>query len=358
MNKKLLAVAVAAALAAPLAANADSGNVSVYGSMHVSVDSLDNGTQRNWNASSNSSYIGFKGAEDLGNGLKAVWQLENQVNLNGTSATGANAFSSRNSFLGLAGGFGTAVVGTHDTPVKILGRKADLFGDQIGDSRNLISVGGAGWDLRPANVVAYISPTFGGVHGAIAYVTNVGTGVTTDSNCGDTNCVDAWSGLVIYEGGPLMVGAGYEKHNLSKVANTGNDEKAWRVVGGYSFGDAKVTALYQKLNDIGGSSDGRKTWGIGAGYKIGATTIKAQYYNAGDVDNTSNTGANMWALGADYAMSKRTTAYVAYAKTSNDDAANFSASGGGHGDNVGAALDGNGNRLDSTGLSLGLKHSF
>lgn len=362
MNKKLLAVAVAAALAAPLAANADSGNVAIYGSMHVSVDSLDNGDTRQWNASSNSSYIGFKGAEDLGNGLKAVWQLESLVNLNGTGNTSGapNTLSSRNSFLGLAGGFGTAVVGTHDTPVKILGRKADLFGDQIGDSRNLIADGqaayaGTNWDLRPSNVIAYISPTFGGVHGAIAYVTNVGSGATEKDGCGNFNCATAWSGLVIYEGGPLMVGAGYEKHNLSRVVNGANDQSVLRVVGGYSFGDAKITALYQKEDDLAGGNDGRKVWGLGAGYKIGATTIKGQYYNAGDVDNTSSTGATMWALGADYALSKRTTAYVAYARTNNDDnTKGYTAFGGGHGDNPATAVNGD----TSAGLSLGMKHAF
>ncbi len=67
MNKKLIAVAIAAALA-PAAAMADSGNVTIYGSLHMSVDSLNGaanstGTDNNreMNISSNSSYIGFKG---------------------------------------------------------------------------------------------------------------------------------------------------------------------------------------------------------------------------------------------------------------------------------------------------------
>lgn len=354
MNKKLLAVAVAAALAAPLAANADSGNVTISGNLNMSLDSLNNGDQRNTNVSSNSSYIRFAGDESLGNGLKAIWQLTSYVGMGDTSSRNAsNTLTNGNSFVGLTGGFGTALLGKHDTPVKILGRKADLFGDQVGDSRNLISVGGAGWDLRPDNVIAYISPTISGIHGAIAYVTNVGANAAADAGCGSTSCVDAWSGLAIYEGGPAMVGIGYEKHNLSKVANTGNDEKAWRLVGGYSFGDVKVTALYQKVNDIGGTSDSRKTWSVGGAYKMGATTLKAQYINAGDVSNTSNTGANLWALGADYALSKRTTAYAAYARTNNDDAANFMAYSGGHGDAPAVAVN-----KDPSGLSFGVKHAF
>ena len=92
MNKKLLALAVAAALA-PAAAMADSGNVTIYGSLHMSVDSLKgnsslDGTsnESEMNISSNSSYIGFKGNEDLGNGLKAIWQMETQVGIGDTGS--------------------------------------------------------------------------------------------------------------------------------------------------------------------------------------------------------------------------------------------------------------------------------
>jgi len=368
MNKKLLAVAVAAALAAPLAANADSGNVKISGDLKVSVDSLDNGNTRNLNASSNSSHIQFNGDEDLGNGLKAIWQLDTEIGLGSTGPVTTNAqntLTNRNSFLGLAGGFGVAIVGKHDTPVKLLGAKVDLFRDQIGDNRNLISdtSKSAGWDLRPSNVIAYISPTFSGVHGAIAYVTNVNDTVSAAAagalpvgyslGAAADNSVTAWSGLVVYEGGPATVGAGYEKHNLSKLAAGVNDEKIWRLVGGYSFGDAKVTGLYQKESDILGSSNGRKVWGLGAAYKMGATTLKGQYYKADSADNNDQSGAKMFALGADYALSKRTVAYVAYDKTSNDTNANFTAFGTGHGDNPGVATGKNG-----SGISLGMTHSF
>ena len=131
-------------------------------------------------------------------------------------------------------------MGRHDTPLKLVGRKADLFGDQIGDSRNLITTGGIG-DLRPDNVIAYISPTMGGFHGAIAYVTNA------DANLTEEGSIKATSALGMYENGPVMVGLGYERHN---VAGTDADPKQWRLVGGYSFGDVKLVALYQKADDL------------------------------------------------------------------------------------------------------------
>lgn len=346
MNKKLLAFAVAAAFAAPMVANADSGNVQIGGTVKVSVDSLDDGNDRNWNVSSNSSNIWFKGAEDLGNGMKAVWQMTTYVGLGGTGS-GSNAWTNGNSFLGLAGGFGTVVLGKHDTPFKILGRKVDLFGDQIGDSRNLISAGGATWDLRPDNVLAWITPTFSGFHAALAHVTNVDTAAASDVS------IDAWSGLGIYENGPITAGLAYERHNLSNATFNTNDESAWRLAGGYDFGAGKVNALWQRMNDIGGTNNDRTTWGLGASFKVGSGAAKVQYTRAGDVSDTSNTGANMWSLGYDHNLSKRTVAYAAVARTSNDSAAKFSAYAGGHGDNPGIMAGENG-----TGFSLGLNHSF
>lgn len=341
MNKKLLALAIAAALV-PAAAMADSGNVKISGVMHVSVDSLDNGADRNTNISSNSSKIVFGGDEALGNGLKAIWEVTSYVRLDNSSSTLGNG----NTYAGLSGGFGTALLGKHDTPMKIAGRKTDLFGDQIGDSRNLISNGGIG-DLRPQNVVAYISPTMGGFHGAIAHVTNV-----SDTAAADTS-TKAWSLLGIYEAGPLMAGLAYEKHN---VAGTDADPKQWRAVAGYSFGDVKLVGSYQKANDLG-AVDGadRKVWGLGAAFKMSAVTLKGQFYNAGDVGGADNTGAKMYVVGADYALSKRTTTYVAYARTNNDDnTMAFTAFGGGHGDNPATAAIGD----NSAGFSLGMKHAF
>lgn len=400
MNKKLLALAIAAALA-PAAAMADSGNVKISGSIHMSVDSLNGGNNgstpadlyRKTNVSSNNSYINFSGDEDLGNGLKAIWQLSSIVGMGGTSTPStANTLTGGNSFLGLSGGFGTAIMGRHDTPVKMLGRKADLFGDQIGDSRNLISAGGAGFDLRADNVVAYISPSFSGFSGILAYVTNVGTGfATADGSAASLTAAPATTALTTptanytdvtafsasgsYESGPVMVGLGYETHNMSNTGTTTNgvaDDKIYRLVGGYNFGDFKLVGLFQKakfddasIATVDSAKNERKTWGLGGAYKMGATTIKAQYYKANDLTGCATgvdcgaTGANMIVVGADYSLSKRTTAYAAYAKTNNDagtaagTGASFSAFGGGHGDNPGTVAG-----KDPSGFSLGMKHTF
>ena len=134
MNKKLIALAIAGAFAAPLAANADTSNVVIYGELAVSVDSVDGGgtcvgcssaaADNRGRVSSNNSFIGFKGAEDMGNGLNAIWQFENQVALDAGGWGGA-----RNTFLGLAGKeWGSVTLGKQDTPHKTSTGKLDVFG--------------------------------------------------------------------------------------------------------------------------------------------------------------------------------------------------------------------------------------
>ena len=140
MNKKLLVVAVAAAVAAPVTAIAD---VTIYGKLHMSLDYVMSDNQaasgqdkNNLNVSSNSSRIGFKGSEDLGGGLKGIWQVEQSVNLDESGSQ----WATRNSFLGVSSGFGDLLLGRHDTPYKVIGRALRALGARADR---------AGGDLRP-----------------------------------------------------------------------------------------------------------------------------------------------------------------------------------------------------------------
>jgi predicted porin len=400
MNKKLLALAVAGAFVAP-AAMAQS-NVTIGGRMNFSLDSLKGanaaGTDltTKTNVSSNSSNIYFKGTEDLGNGLSAFWQVQTYFSAGGTGnsdPTGTfDGVSTGNTYVGVEGkSWGKVLLGKHDSPFKLLSRKVDLFGDQLGDSRNVVSgawgggglVSSLGWDLRPNNVIAYGTPNFNGFSALVAYVSNVGAGaaVNSPSVSWTANAVDAWSANATYENGPIFVGLGYERHSNSKYStdpfNNDSDEKAWRLAAGYNFGDFKIVGLYQRESSLcvvdpnplatalcQATDAKRTTWGLGGAYKLGANTIKLQYYKAGDIKNTNiananQTGANLWAVGVDHALSKRTTVYAVYARTNNDRYAMYSAFGGGHGDNPGSVLPTTTrDSKDPSGFSLGVIHSF
>src|SRR5664279_1950936 len=140
MQKKLIALAIASAISAPVFA--DNANFTFYGAADVSYDMVNTGdgvtaanglvpvqgvTKRV--VSSNVSKFGFKGAEDLGDGLAAVWQIEQQINFDDAAK---NTFASRNTFAGLkSDSMGTVLFGIHDTPYKIATRGLDVFGDSI-----------------------------------------------------------------------------------------------------------------------------------------------------------------------------------------------------------------------------------
>src|SRR6476660_8029233 len=96
MNKKLVAVAVAGVLAAPLAAQAQTANVTLYGRLNIDYELISgqqvpvNGTQANPNVSrlsSNSSRLGVRGTESLGGGLNAIFQIESSINSDGAGGT-------------------------------------------------------------------------------------------------------------------------------------------------------------------------------------------------------------------------------------------------------------------------------
>ena len=351
MKKSLIALAVAGAFAAP--AFADTANVNVGGQLHMSLDYLDADTAAasgNWNVSSNTSNLYVKGTEDLGGGMKAVWQVQTYFDAGATGNNdasfggSANGVGSGNTYVGLSGNFGTVLLGKHEAPLKIVSRKVDLFNNQIGDSRNLTA--GAANDIRPNNVLAYATPNMNGFEATVAYVTNTAAGAATDAS--DT----AISMNAFYTNGPLLLGAGYQNRDFGAAALS--DETVWRLAAGYTFGDFKVVAFWQDESDVAGAANAdRNVWGLGGAYKMGPMTLKAQYYNRDDLGAAVNNGSDLWAVGVDYAMSKRTTAYVAYASVDNDAAANASAFGGGHGDNPGTGLGGNPN-----GFSVGLMHNF
>src|SRR5213080_759913 len=126
MNKKLVAVAVAGVLAAPLAAQAQTANVTLYGRLNIDYEII-NGKQADGSnptvsrLSSNSSRLGVRGTESLGGGLNAVFQIEQ--NVSGDSGNSSSSgIASRETFVGLQGSWGRVIMG------KFLMPQDDLHG--------------------------------------------------------------------------------------------------------------------------------------------------------------------------------------------------------------------------------------
>ena len=393
MKKNIIALAVAAAMIAPAAAMADT---TLYGKFHVSYDFLggDNAANTTGGFSSNSSRIGIKGKEKINDNLSMIYQYETgfDAGMNGKAASNGGALGSqRNTFIGATGTWGTVIAGRHDSPFKVMGRDYDLFGDTIGDSRNIISGPGFynqvpkgtvlpngttttattsvsnDWDLRPGQVLAYATPDLMGFHAMVAYVNSwandpqiVNGGTSNPASPYNTKS-NAWSLSAGYKIAGFGLDAAYEQHKMQNAVSSGfaNDSQdAYRIGANYSIAGFKILGLYQDIKNVGFTSNSLKTYGVGAAYTfLGANTVKAQYYKADDISNTSGTGGDLWAVGYDYKLSKQTNVYAMYAQTSNSANASYTIMGGGH-DN---AYPINATKFPggkSSAVSVGVEHKF
>jgi predicted porin len=370
MQKKLLTIAVAAALAAPVAVMAD---VTVYGQAHYSYDWVDGARSFDGNKDvsedatgvSRQTRIGFKGAEDLGGGLKGLWQIETLIN----NSPNAGDVNLRNTFVGLSGGFGTVLAGRHDTPYKLSTGKLDPFGDKIGDYNVVIgNYNGAVYaDERVPQTIAYVSPNFSGFHGAIAYVSHYVNNATGDGNEQDR----AVSAMVQYDNAGFFASAAYEWGTGNNAANVVGvagfpgalgafDEpeiQSMKFGLGYTFAGFSLGGIYENIDldrGKGFKAADRDAYYVSAKYAFGNSAIGGFWGMADDIDgekDSKDSGAYMYGIGYDYNLSKRTQLYAMYAGVNNERNAQYSVwTGGGMYDNK------PGHNIN--GYSLGVIHKF
>ena len=340
-----LALALLVPSLAPTTAQAQTlPAVSIYGRANVSLDQLDDGNRSRLNENSNSSRIGFRARHALENDLTVLMQLEQEIRWD----HGSGEFATRDSFVGLQGGFGLLRLGYMDTPLKAVRGEVDFFGDQIGDARNLTRIrdgytgGDFDFDARFRNSVAWTSPKFGGLTWALNYSTNTNEGLNEENN-------SAVSTALSYADGPWYLALAYERKQ-----ETGSS--AVRLGAKFTTGPWSVAGLAQmttvKGSSLGGTQD-VNVYGVGASYKLtDAWTLKGQYYIL--TADGSERDASMAAIGVDYRLASQLRLMFAYARTSNDANVRYGASRGGHGGQQLAAAPG----LDASGLSIALRYDF
>jgi len=321
-------------------------DVEIYGRAHLSLDSLDNGVDSGTNVSSNSSRLGFRAKTELEGGLEAFAQIEQNIRFD----EGAGSWASRDSFVGIRGDFGTVRLGQFDTPLKSVRGKVDMFGDRVGDIRNLTRTSTAGntnanignvFDERFKNGVHYQTPKFGNFVFDIHYTPHNTEGATVD------NVRESYSMALSYEVSGFYAAIAYETFE----GQNDLDPNALRLGAYYDVtSDFRVSGMFQSASDIPGGD--RNVYGLGASYKLGEYILRSQYYVAAEND-VADSAASMLVVGADRRLGKDLTLYVAYGITSNDDAAAFRVSAGGR-DTQMAAIAGE----NSSGLSLGIQYNF
>ncbi len=384
MQKKFIALAVAGLVSG--AAFAQS-NVTVYGVADATFDFAsatgangvagNNGSRGSFTRlNSNSSLIGFKGTEALGNGLSAVFQIESAVGLDGNAAT---LGTSRDSFVGLTGGFGTVVGGILTGPTRALGAAVDLNAGATGPGANSSLIGkingvgnqaGSGtFDTRFSNAVAYVSPNFSGLTATVAYVSGENKSRDGLVNPNDRINTRGYDLGLVYNNGPVVVGLTYGKVDnqldSSRTAAGLDTQRIVRLAGAYTFtGGHKITALYEQNKAenvlINGNTDAKQTtWGIGGKFMVTSNGgLIAQYYQAQDLSGNSrgvagnnDTGARLYEIGYEHSLSKRTILKAAYARLDNKNNSAFDF-------NVGAVGGGFGSGANPSVFSAGMRHSF
>ena len=335
MNTKLLAAAVIAAVAASPAAFADN---TVYGKLHTSIDYNDADGDKNWSVESRASRLGFKGSEDLGNGLKAIYQIEfgissdggdQQTNANTGPRTPIN--NHRNTFVGLSGDWGTAMVGRHDTPMKMAwyAQGNEILGDSIIDLNIGASIIGVMQEVRASNTIAYVSPNFSGFTfaGAIIPGEEVDVGVFTPptpytpvgSKAAKDGLADHYSLGGMYSGNGLKASVGYEfldNQVIGIAAGAPNKSmKTWQAGASYTMNAFMFGAGYQNTKNFGFvDKNDYDAWTLSGKYSFGNNAVGAVYTHSDlDPDVLGKTKTDGWGLSGEHNFSKRTKVYAAYA---------------------------------------------
>jgi len=360
MQKKIIVLAIAAALTAPAAFAADASNVTVYGKLSADFESVrtsavalpaTQATSVN-RIATNASRFGVKGSEDLGDGLKAIYQYEVQVDLNGNAGNGFGN-GTRNSHIGMQGDFGTAFLGIWDTPYKVSHNKVELFDNTtFGSATNVLGRTGTGanFNTRQRNSVQYWTPNMSGFQAKAAYSTGT-IGAKTATVDPTLMALSA-----TYENDMFYAAYGYQSLKdqgfAAAALAAGNKSSGNRLVGALKIENGQVGLTYERLSEtVGVTTASRNAWELSGKYKMGANNFGLSYTSAGNLGAAVASGAKQLSVRYAYSFSKRTELYGMYTSLSNDTAANYNFSAGNTiaGSAVGAKL---------SGFGVGMVHSF
>lgn len=314
MKKSLIALAV---LAASGVASAQS-TVTIYGLLDTYVGSIkvDDGTSSVRQTVVNSgglqtSRFGLKGSEQLGGGLKANFVLESGFNIDTGAASAytnpytnasSNSVFSRQSWVGLSGGFGEVKVGKMWTPYDMVkGLGAAGFDANVFAPATYTWVSNNYQD-RPGNAVYYETPNIGGFSGAAMY--SFGENKQVATNTGDAGRIISFN--VAYAGGPISAALAYQ---TEKATDASTATKYTQLNAGYDLGVAKILAAYGNVKDSAVAPKTRE-YQLGLDFPLGAITLSGGYAWSKDTGLPQEVKRKGFGLGALYALSKRTNLYV------------------------------------------------
>jgi len=379
MQKKLIALAVAGLVSAPVFAQS---NIQVYGVADAYMkygDFMGDDTMGVDSGGLMGSRLGFRGEEDLGSGLKAVFVLEQGFNIDtgkstamsggDNDANGGNQTFTRQAYVGLKGNFGQVALGRQYAPGYFTGEYDALLNAYISPMSLLSNF--AGLTITPNSAARWNnSVTYNGTFQSVsvAGIYSAGNQEVDVKGGPDYTDDDKYGVSLKYDNGPLKIGGIYQAVKFKSepigpgaFQKRANDEtqKEWLIGASYNFGMATLAGSYQQGRDVGGNKDlDVDLWQVGVIVPVGAGNIHVAYAQA-DVDKakvlSSDVKPKAFTVAYTHALSKRTTGYVGYTKVDYDDllwseAKTLGQNQNGHGDKE---------KVDDTDLFyVGINHKF
>jgi predicted porin len=344
MNRKLLALAVTAALAAPLAAQAAP---TVYGQLNMSLDmvDIDNGSDQ-FEVNSNASRLGLKGEEALTSGYTAIYKAEfgvaaddgvststwNALLLDSTGTPVSDGFgfynidgqsdsvlSSRDIYLGLKANWGTVKLGNYDSPLKSSQGGVDQFNDMTYTDLATVISG----DNRMSNLIGYESPV---IADAITVKVALQPGEDTGTSDG---LADVISASVAYEGNGLYLALAMDQGDGQGV-NAGTDRDTIRLTGTYTMDALQLGAMIQTSELSDGAVDNQEqALLLSAAYTMGKNILKGQVISSTVEDmGPEDEETMMFAVGFDHNFTQTTKVYAQAAMAQVDNVGGVSGADG------------------------------
>jgi len=339
-------------------------NVQIYARLNVSAEyvkasaSADGPRLSQQRISNNRSVLGFRGSEDLGGGVSAIFQVEGTL----SPDTGAGELARRNTRVGLDGGFGTLFAGHWVTAYNGATSGLDPFYPTTTGYMSIIGNGAgaavdnvsnvSSFDRRQANSIHYWSRPWKGLALRLTH------GLAEERPASGAR-PSLTSMAAIYEQGPWYATLAHERHH--EYQGPGLGDSGTKLAVARRFGDTRVALLAERLEyeTASGKLD-RNAWYVSVSHQMGSHGLRLGLARAGDGKGASgnqvgsirggeHTGATHVTLGYDYMLSKRTSMYAYVTHLDNE------ANGG---------YDFAINSLDAApgatlkGAALGLRHAF
>lgn len=349
-----------AALLPVLAQAQNSDNVTIYGFLKANVESAGAGGARQARVSNDLSVLGLRGAEELGDGAQAFFQIEMPVAVD----TGGGGDFSRNTAVGLRGRYGEILMGIWESPYRFVSVytvdpfTAGIFASNAIMGNGFTTAGNAtaptSFDRRQRNLVQYTAPR----HGAW----QLKAAVSAREERVGAQDPQMQAALLSYDDGTAFLAYGVERHRDYFTAGTHDTGR--KIGAAYTLGAWRLRAAYERLRYQPTATTWlrRDAWQLAASWTRAAHTLRASVTVAGDAHGNAasgiggagkpgpESGARQFTAGYGHALSKRSEWWLAWTRTANERDAMYNLSA-----NPVAGLKPG---QDVAGFGVGITHRF